>query len=305
MIISLVGKDVYRRHYNLAQHTSGAGMFNLEDLEAPTLHDLSEKAATPPLMGNFRYIIIRSLKNLKPAATIEYLQKGANSVVFLFDLESLPKSDKLSAWLLKNSKVEKYDPFDDLKAVEYVKSRSAELGIQWEDDNVPHYFVFLVGNDTGNIHNELDRLPTDQTINANYIGQNVDRYTEVDSFKLLDLVLSSPEKGYRALTDYYTNQGTSLDFVNLLLWKLQQLITYKLLKEEKVINRDIPKLLNVNRYAIQFLAKSGKQFSLPVLQRAYIDLEYLYYSLLSSKKGARPVGIIRIIYQLHNQPGGP
>ncbi len=283
MITTYHGKNRYLAQKEIKRKIIHTDPFNVTFLGEPTLQELSIEINTSPLLGTRRFIIVDSIKNLQPEKRlIGVLENKRETSHVIFTIEEYGKKfTKLNTYL-KKFQVIKINQFDEKEAIKYAKNAGGLLGLNFGQENdVAHYFIFLVGTAPEAIDLELDVLKSEGKTNPSYqdIAEIIARRTDQNLFKLVETIYTGKVGTVVDLVSNYIVENPQKNIPSLLHMLIADLKIAILLKsclEQKIGMHLIP----ISSYRLRYMRKKISTHSLTKLIDFFCSLnEAVYYQL--------------------------
>lgn len=168
----------------------------------------------------------------------------------------------------------------------FIDKWSKSFNIKWENKEIYETFVFLVGNNFANIHQELKKLEN-KTIGEIDLD-SVSKHREMIVFDLLNFIVNKDFKNFFICAEYYIKEGQDPIFlVTLLLKQFRQMIIIKDCERSK----SLADSLGLSPFVLKLISKQATKFNMAQLMKMYIELDNLLYNLKTKNISFRPIYI--------------
>ena len=267
-------------------------------LEQASLAAALVQAETRPMLSPRQVLILSDVEALKEEQLPDlerYLHSPADFTVLLFEAEKLDRRTRVARLLREECTCYEAESPDDSGAVDSAQRLAQELSVKLERETAEE-LVFVLGNDQGRLHAELEKLRTyvgaGHQVTSADVAAVVSPARQFSVFDLADLLAERRQGDALALLRQLLEAGESpIGIVGLLAWLYRQLL------QAQALPRDIPpwkaaQTLRAPRPRVEGLLRQARKFSPQELRAAFGILLEADVALKSSP--ANPTAILEM-----------
>lgn len=230
---------------------------------------------TLPFMSNKRVVVIDQLKqflnnnNLSDTFFDTLANIAGDTIVIFHDSENnLAKNTKLYKFFKKEKRVVDFGRLDNRELTNYIKKEISKRNKSISDANLS-YLIMLTGYTNWNsemnlyeLESELEKLlaySSGTEISRDDINKNINKNTNSDVFDLLDsLALKNSSKSLNYLYELYEKDEPLNLIFHMIQRRYRHLYEYTTLREDKVPEYEIKKLLGVSDFEFRVISKAAR-----------------------------------------------
>ena len=267
---------------------------NKYDMDVSNYNIILDDASSVSLFDDKKAIIVsnafifNTTKNVDLDSYEKYFSNANPNTIIIFTLNTKPDERKKITKLIKKEGIYK----------EYLTDTNPNIIINnlledyKMDNKAKEEFINLVGNDTYNIQNELDKLKiykiNDKVITLDDVINITTKNSEVDLFKLIDSIIKN-DKSY-AIEAYNNMLSFNIEPIQIIIalankYRLMYQVTR--LTKKGYTDGDMAKELKQSPGYIYYLKKDAFNFNEKTLLDQISELAEMDYNIKSGKIDAK------------------
>ena len=232
-------------------------------MDSVSIKDIISDVSTISMFGDRRilivdnaYFFLANKKNDSINELEEYINKANtdNYLIFIAFGDKVDTRKKIYKLFNSKGKIISCNKGDSNYIYAYVREYLDNNKYKMDDIN---YFISIVGNDLGNITNELDKLFIYKVDDKVILKEDIDKVCikvlEDEIFSLTDaIILNDTSKAMMLLEEFLNKNYDEIYILNLLASQFRFLYQVKRLVNKNNNYNEIAKILEVNPYRVKF-----------------------------------------------------
>ncbi|MFH1462719.1 MAG: DNA polymerase III subunit delta [bacterium] len=297
MLIFLYGQDNYSSHKKLNEiighykktHKSGLSLkcFDGKNLDFDSFKDEFQQTS---MFEEKKLTVLKNIfsnqgfkeKFLKESKKI----LGSDDITLVYEEGKVLKSDKLFAFLKKNSKAQEFAPLKDLKLKNWLKKEFAGYGAEIGSEAL-NKLIDFAGSDLWRLDNEVKKLVSfkfGKKIEIKDIDLLVRPKIETDIFKTIDAIALKNRKRALSLLHEHLEKGDSpLYLLSMINFQFRNLLIVKDFIERKIPYYAILKTSRLHPFIVRKSYEQAGRFTLTELKKIYQNIFQIDISIKTGK----------------------
>jgi len=286
----------------------GMEALNETVLEAPAADQLIADAETQPFMADRRLVIVRDLPALSGRAEAEdrlmaWLPSVPPSTLLVFYCTGKPDGrKKLYTAVKKLGGIVTFSPLRGAELTRFVTEAFRQAGKEC-DDRTAEYLIFTVGDDTGLLLNEVQKLAAGTGDRPSVLSSDINALatpsTECTVFQMVDAVVTGQRgRALKLLRNQLLSGTDRMAILAMLLRQYRLLQHIKIMQYEKRSGDFIRSSLGVPPFAVDQYVRQASGYTGGQIKRAVricFDTEFAVKSGRIQQEGSVESVVIKLL----------
>ncbi len=295
MIIFIYGSDTYRSRQKLEeiirqyQEVRQSGLnFKIYDLSSPSIsfQDFKDEFQQISMFKEKKLTVLKNVfsnqKFKEEVLKEKKLLLAAEDIIVFFEEDKVLESDKLTKFLKKNAKWQKFELLKGRELEDWLKKEFSAAGVIFER-GVLEKLIEFVGNDTWRLINEVRKLASykkNKAVSLEDLRLLIKPKIETAIFKTIEAIARQQKKLALKLIEEHLEKGDSpLYLLSMVIYQFRNLLLIKSKYDRPYGQKSAEKDgLKLHPYVIKKTTELARNFSLEELKKIYnrifqLDLE--------------------------------